>query len=276
MHPVLAVIRLFDADLPVWTYGAFLAAAVIIGCFLLVRSAHRARADLGGSIAASGMITAGAFAGAFVVFVAEQWISRGGSLLDTVRQGGLAYFGAALGGTAAAAFACRLFGLPFGKLADLSVPAIAVSHAVGRLGCFFGGCCYGRPWSGPLSVAYSHPLAPAAHPSVLRHPVPLYECAGLLVLGLGFALISPGHIGKGRRFLSFYALYAAGRVALETFRGDATSMGLPWAGWMTVQQTIALAMVAACLSALAIGRSAVVGQKRVLPKPGNGTSGAPA
>jgi phosphatidylglycerol:prolipoprotein diacylglycerol transferase len=104
---------------------------------------------------------------------------------------------------------------------DLSVPAIAAGHAIGRIGCLLGGCCFGAEWHGPFAITYTDPLAPGSHPSVPRHPTPLYESFGLMVIAFVFALVPVRHVGSGQRVLLYGVSYAVLRFLVETTRGDA-------------------------------------------------------
>ena len=93
---------------------------------------------------------------------------------------------------------------------------------IGRIGCFLGGCCFGAPFDGPWAVVYSDPLAPAAFEAgVPRHPSPLYEAGGLLVLAVALALRPPRHPGSGQRLARYVAAYSVLRFAVELTRGDA-------------------------------------------------------
>lgn len=92
--------------------------------------------------------------------------------------GGMVWYGGALLGSvsiAVYAWRQRIAVLP---LADLVLPAVLAALAVGRIGCFFNGCCFGQPTDVPWAVM--------ARPGpCLRHPTQLYE---VLVVGLLAAL----------------------------------------------------------------------------------------
>lgn len=60
-------------------------------------------------------------------------------------EGGFAYLGGVIAATAFSWWFCRRRKLPFLRVADLGAPALAVGHVLGRLGCYFAGCCFGRP-----------------------------------------------------------------------------------------------------------------------------------
>lgn len=248
MDPIVTIVRIGDTARPIGSYGLMMVLAILVGSGLAVRAAARARLDVGLVIATLGYTVTAAGAGAFGLFACVEWI-RTGDPTRAFEQPGLVFFGAPILGGIALHLSCRAFSLPFGQLLDLGTPAIAVAHALGRFGCFLGGCCFGRPWDGPWAVTYTHSLAPAAHPSVARHPVPLYEAGGLLLLALAFTLVAPSRIGRGRRLLLYAVLYGALRFGVELFRGDAVR-GVFLGGAISTSQIIALVVSALALAGL--------------------------
>jgi phosphatidylglycerol:prolipoprotein diacylglycerol transferase len=252
MHPVLTALHLADRTIPIGSYGALLCLAIVIAFSGVLRAARAARLDPGATIAAFGAGIAGAFIGAALLHAAVQCV-RQQSLAALLQPPGIDFFGAFFGAAAASLFAARLLDLPWLALADRAVPAFACAHAVGRIGCLLGGCCYGAPWHGPLAITYTDPLAPAAALAVPRHPLPLYESAGLLALALFFSLRRLHHPGSGRRFAAYAAGYSALRLALEPLRGDAVR-GVFFDGALSTSQLIA-AVVLACILLLRFART---------------------
>lgn len=248
MHPILIDLGARS----IGSYGVMVALGVAVSGFAAVRAAHRARLDVGLTLAALACVVAGGFAGAWIAFGLVE-VARTGSLSWLAHGGGAVFFGAVPGGALAAAAAGRWLRLDWLRVLDLSVPGLAAGHALGRIGCLLGGCCYGRPGGGAWAVLYTHPIAPGAHPSVPRHPAPLYEAVGLLALGAAFALIPPRRAGDGSRALAYLAAYAALRVAVEAFRGDAIR-GV-WLGASTSQIVAVVALLGAA-ALLARGRLA--------------------
>lgn len=248
MHPIVGILRMGGVERPIGSYGVLLSLAMLTGSALACRSASRARLDVGATIAALGFTLAGGLAGGWSLFVCVEW-ARTGSPVNAFERGGLVFYGAVLGGAAALALAARVLALPLGRLLDVAVPALPAAHALGRLGCLLGGCCYGKPWQGPWAIAYTHPMAPAAYPPVLRHPVPLYESAALLGLAFAFALWTPARVGEGHRALVYLACYGLLRVVTETFRGDDVR-GLFLGGLASTSQAIGIAVAACSLGVL--------------------------
>jgi formylglycine-generating enzyme required for sulfatase activity len=137
--------------------------------------------------------------------------------------------------------------VPVLALADRAVPAIATGHAIGRIGCLLGGCCFGKPAHGLLAIHYTDPLAPAAVVAGLgRQPVPLYEAAALLGLALGCALRPLHDPGSGRRLRCYALAYAGLRLGLESLRGDDVR-GVFFGGAVSVAQLIAFTWIVGSL-----------------------------
>jgi phosphatidylglycerol---prolipoprotein diacylglyceryl transferase len=241
MHPVLTTLQLGEAQIPIGSYGALLALAVLVGGSLALRSAVRLGLDAGAFVASIAAAIGSGLFGAALAFSALELLTRGS--LGTF---GMIFYGGAIAGGLGFALSARAHRLQLATALDACLPALPIAHAVGRLGCWFGGCCYGAAWSGPWAVAYAHAWAPAAHPPLPRHPWPLYEVAVLLGLALLFGSRAVAPPGSGRRSAQYVLAYALLRCGLEPFRGD-VSRGVLWGVVSTSQLiSLALALGAAC------------------------------
>ena len=247
MHPIVTEIDLFGVRRPIGGYGLAVAIGVFLTCALIARIAHRQRDDVGAVIATLGYSAGAAFAGSYLMFLIVEWM-RTGDPMTGIRTGGLVFYGAVPTAALASYFSARAFALPYLRLLDQSVPAIAAGHAIGRLGCLFGGCCFGAEWHGPFAITYTDPMAPASHPSVPRYPTPLLESFGLIVLAFVFALAPMKRVGNGQRVLLYGASYAVLRFLVETTRGDAIR-GVFFAALSTSQLT-SLALLAFAIGML--------------------------
>jgi len=244
VHPVLTVVELGPRSLPIGSYGVMLVLAIAIAALAVVGSAQRSRQNPGDAIAAVGIALAGALLGASALQALVVW-SRTGSLLTALTHPGLVFFGGALGAALGFGVSARAFGLDAVVIAARAIPGLLLAHAVGRLGCLLGGCCYGRRADGWYALRYDSPLGPAHLLGSARHPWPLYEAAGLLLLALGFALFAHG--APRRRLWSYVALYSLLRLGLEPLRGDAIrGLFATAAGAVSTSQLIALALL--CLA----------------------------
>ena len=160
-----------------------------------------------------------------------------GELLSYM-TGEIVFYGGLLGGMAAVVIFCVKFKIKLVPMFDLGAAALTLAHAIGRVGCFLGGCCYGVevPAGHPLSVVYP-PASLGAPPGVPLLAAPLIESAFLLVL---FAALTVIYLKSDRDGLcsSVYLLvYPAGRFILEFFRGDLIRGSY---GWFTTSQFISI------------------------------------
>ncbi len=234
MDPIFTVLEFASIRRPIGNYGIMLASAILIGTLFSMRATKRAGMDPFDTLAAAGFTVFGAFTGSVVLHAIVQWVTTGSPFTGGP---GLVFYGAPIGGGLAAIASCRAFDMPLLKTLDLCVPAIPLAHALGRLGCFFAGCCFGAEHHGALSVTFTHALAPGSYPPVARHPVQLYEAAGLLFIAATFILIRPREVSSGRRLFFYLLAYAPLRFTVELVRGDVDRgvfFGLGTSQWIAI------------------------------------------
>jgi len=219
--------RLFEAGpITVYTYGVLLAAAYLLG-LQLARVRARARGldanrvlDLGIYIIISALIGAKLL---LLVTDFRTFSSNPRELLTLARSGGVFYGGLILA-VAVALVYIRKIGLPLWTTCDVFAPGIAVGHVVGRFGCLFAGCCFGKPTTRPWGITFTDPFAAANVGTPLGvplHPTQLYEAgAEALILIVLLATERKGRPYPGRTFWLYMLLYAVSRFIIEFFRGD--------------------------------------------------------
>lgn len=136
------------------------------------------------------------------------------------RFGSLTFYGGLLGGLAVFPLLLLLKKgrkIPlYDRMCDLAV-CIPAGHCLGRLGCFFGGCCFGKPTDSVFGVVFPAGSLPANYygGAVSIHPTQLYEALFLLVLAIFLMFF-----GKKQAFSLYLILYGCGRFLLEFLRGD--------------------------------------------------------
>jgi phosphatidylglycerol:prolipoprotein diacylglycerol transferase len=144
-------------------------------------------------------------------------------LLTLARSGGVFYGGLILAVIVALWF-IRRNGLPLWTTCDVFAPGIALGHVVGRFGCLFAGCCFGKPTTLPWGITFTDPFAATNVGTPLGiplHPTQLYEAgAEFLILMLLLATERRGRPFPGRTFWLYMLLYAVSRFIIEFFRGD--------------------------------------------------------
>ena len=230
----------------VYTYGVLLAAAYLIGLkYATVRAKARgldpARTlDLGIYVIISALIGAKLL---LVVVEFDTFRRDPGELLTLARSGGVFYGGLILA-VAVALWYMRRHRFPVWTTCDAFAPAIALGHAVGRLGCLAAGCCFGTPTTLPWGITFTDPRAAENVGTPLHealHPTQLYESgAELAVLGLLLATERRGRPFPGRTFWLYLLLYGLTRFAIEFFRGDERGMVF---GGLSTSQFISLLII---------------------------------
>jgi phosphatidylglycerol:prolipoprotein diacylglycerol transferase len=185
-------------------YGFFAAAGCVTAVLWLRR--HRRGLDVSENElwAALWLLLAGGVAGAKLLFVALGWehYARGELRLWADFRVGFVFFGGLAGALAAGALFAAARGKSFVRGADYFAVATPLGHAIGRVGCFFAGCCHGRP----------------------PHPVQLYEALGLGLVAWAcrqaLARVETGASGRGTAFRRYLLLYGALRLGLDPLRAD--------------------------------------------------------
>lgn len=183
-----------------------------------------------------------------------------------VWNGGLVFQGALPPTLIYAIWYLRRHKVPFWPACDVMMPYLPLGHAFGRLGCFFYGCCYGKPTDMPWGIparrvpwdvtkpAVGSPafrdhmsrfsnVTELSHWSHPIHPTQLYEAVGLLCLfGLMLLLRKKWHPFVGFTMPTYFVLYGALRFVVEMYRGDHNPVHM---GGLTDQQIFSLGAAAA-------------------------------
>jgi phosphatidylglycerol:prolipoprotein diacylglycerol transferase len=168
-------------------------------------------------------------------------------------NGGLVWYGGLLGAGAYGIYFLRKEGFPVLKGIDYAGIALPLGVFFGRLGCFFGGCCYGVEsdhWSAvrfppysPASTAHylAGKLPSPAYESLPVLPMQLYEALGCLAIAaLCLFVLYPRKRFDGQVFCVSMIAYAVVRLVLEIFRDDERGAFL----WFSTSQWIGLGIVA--------------------------------
>ena len=154
-------------------------------------------------------------------------------------NGGLALWGALLGGTGGALWRARRLGIPLGAFADRLALAGLTVMASGRLGDFLAGSRPGTPTSLPWGVRYTDPSSEAHAASGDVHPVALYELLLDVTLIVLLARFRHRLAPDGAALVAAFAGYAAGRFLLSFARVAPTTLGLQQAQWVALGVLIA-------------------------------------
>ena len=245
MYPTLFRIGTFE----VTTFGVMVALGALVGIWLFGRELARSGLPEDATNAAVAGVLGGLI-GAKLLWTLEH-IGDGPVMSLLLSRGGMSWFGGFVGGVGAGLFVMHRQRLPFVRTLAAATPALAVGHAIGRIGCFLVGDDYGRPSDLPWAVAFPEGLPPTTD---RVHPTQLYEMAALLVLAA--VLIwwrrrrVPDAVVLGRYLL----LAGAIRFAIEFVR-----VNLRVLGPFTVAHLISAGLMVAGLLLIARRRSRPAG-----------------
>ena len=216
MYPTL--IRFGDFE--VTTFGALVAIAALVGLWVFHRELTRSGLSASGVDAALiGVI--GGLVGAKVIWAIE-FRHDAPFLSLLLSRGGLSWFGGFLGGVASGLWALRRRRIPIVRALAAAAPALAIGHAIGRIGCFLVGDDYGRPTSLPWGVAFPRGLPPTAVPV---HPTQLYEMAGLAAIAIILIGWRRARVADAIVFGRYLVLAGALRFIIELIRVNAPVVG---------------------------------------------------
>ncbi len=230
MHPIL----LRWSGGTVETYSVLVWLGYVVGILWMRAQLHYHRAqpaELWGLVVA---VVGGALLGGklgFFLVERQQFLRDPPAMLRTWNTGWVYWSGLLLGLLAGLAYQWwhnrRYRPRAYLPVADDAVAALAIGHAIGRLGCFMEGCCYGRPTLLPWGVSFSSPACSVAPElrGIPLHPTQLYEAAGealaaWLLIGWLIPQIRAGKYRYGTAFFGYLLYYSVMRFLIEFLRGD--------------------------------------------------------
>lgn len=235
MHPYFKI-----NNLMIPAYGTFMAAGLCLASLLAIIRAKRKGGDPDMTLVVICFVVGGALIGGNLLYLFASYgikqvltdIKNGSFAFIT--SGGLVFYGGLIGGIAGALLGVRITReTRFPMLVNAIVPCIPLGHAIGRVGCLFGGCCYGLPYSG-VGAVHLDPVG-------ITHtvfPIQLVEALLNLILCGALLLLERKKKPGGYTLLYIYLIcYAVMRFVLEFFRGDTirgSSMGLSTSQWISL------------------------------------------
>ncbi len=220
MYPVVLKVGHFAIK----SYGLFLIIAFLLALYMLQRDARRYSLDkktidsLGNYLLLGGLIGARLYYAMF--FDPWYYFTKPWTLLF-VWEGGLAVHGAIIGGFISLYIFSKKKKYNIFMLADLIVPVLLLGQAIGRLGCFFNGCCYGVPSSKAWALTFpKDSLSYFQFGFATVHPTQLYEFILCLFGFFIFWLIRKNIPFRGFLFSLYLIYYGLVRFVISFFRAD--------------------------------------------------------
>ena len=219
MYPVLFRIEGFTF----YSYGLLALSGTLAALAVGALNARRAGLGVSKSLEAALFAIVVGFVGARALYVLVEWhyYREYSGQIPYAWDGGLVFFGGVLLSVPLTWFyARRVARVDAGALFDAFTPGLALGHALGRIGCFLNGCCYGMPCNLPWAVRFTDPQS-LANPMFELHPTQLYEAGVLFALfAWFFARFRRSGPDGGRLFAEYLVYYSVARIFLEFYRGD--------------------------------------------------------
>ena len=181
----------------------------------------------------------GAIVGAKLLFIIVSWeeiMRLHLSFLEVIR-GGFVFYGGLIGGILAILLFGKNFKVKLADYVDVFACALPLGHAFGRIGCLFGGCCYGIEYDGFGHVCYGSAANVNTPLETPLFPVQLLEACLLLCLFFALLLLLLKGKTKGKIVFVYAASYAVLRFVLEFLRGDAERgvfLGISTSQWISL------------------------------------------
>lgn len=250
MHPILLKI----GNISLYTYGLFVALGFLTALWVAGREARRVGENPAIVMDLGFFMLIAAIIGARVFFLAvtPDVITESPWAIFQIWKGGLVFYGGFIGALITAIVYLRRKKIHFFKVADIFAPGLAAGHAVGRIGCFFAGCCYGKSCDLPWSVVFKDSLS-LAPTGIHLHPTQLYSVAGNLLVFSFLWIYRKRTRHQGQLFWLYILSYGLVRAFIEIFRGD-VARGFLFGG-VSVSQGIGVAVaVVAALVLIRMGK----------------------
>lgn len=247
MHPDLFSI----GPLTLHTYGLFVALGFIAGILIAIKLGKSAGInsnsimDMGFVIILSGLIGSRLV---YIIIDLPNYISNPLNIFK-IWEGGLVFSGGLVAVIIMMLLYAKRHELNIWAMSDIWSPAAALGQAIGRIGCFFAGCCYGKPTDVPWGVIFTNPNSIATK-NIPIHPTQLYSSLSGLIIFIILIILYSKKKFEGQVTLWFLILHSTARLFLEQFRGD--SRGVFITDDLTLTQFISLVILIGAVTALFI------------------------
>ena len=233
------------------TYGFLVAMGVLLGLWISVRNSERLGYNGDNAWNLGILVVLCGIVGAKVLYIIDGLIEHNMHASDfftisTLQAGGV-FSGGLLAAFVAAAWYVRKHHMPPLGTCDAFAPGLALGHAIGRIGCFAAGCCYGKETHHWWAVTFHNPLAASITGTPLGvplEPTQLMESAVELANFIFLMWLLKRRSFDGQIIGAFMFIYGIARFFIEFLRGD-PDRGMLFNGAVSVTQLIAIGLVLA-------------------------------
>lgn len=247
MHPILFHL----GSLTIYTYGVLVATGVVVGLFAARWQAGKQGLD------PDRVWNVGIYMVLVALLGSKLWLILGDLpyywhnpreifSFATLQSGG-DFYGGIVFALALLFFYVWRQKLGFLAVADAFAAPLALGHAIGRMGCFTAGCCWGKPTTMPWGIVFTNPLAAQLVGTPLNvrlHPTELYEAAAEALNFVFLVWLGRRYKFTGELLAAWMILYGIERGTIEFFRGD-PGRGMMFGGAISFMQIVSLGLIAA-------------------------------
>ena len=217
MYPILIEFGFFK----IFTYGLLVATGFLVAILLASSRAEKEGLDSQKVLDLCFYVMVSALLGARLLYVIVEYRYFLASPLEIFKfwKGGLVFYGGLILGVLISLWYLKRNQIPMWKTADLLAPSIALGQSIGRWGCFFAGCCYGKKTDVAWGITFTDPrsLAPFG---ISLHPTQVYLSLNAVFIFMFLMWLSKRKVFDGQILWSYGILYSIGRFVIEYFRGD--------------------------------------------------------
>ena len=241
-------ITLFGKEIPLYSLFFFL--GIIVAGIIAVFLIKKRKIHVFDFVCAAVYVMIGAILGAKLLFVVVSWktiMQLQLSFIEVIK-GGFVFYGGLIGGAIGLFIHGKQFKLDIKTYADIFAVVLPIGHALGRVGCFLAGCCYGIPYDGIGSYTYTHSHNVFTPIGIPLLPVQLIEAFLLSVLFTILIITFFKTEKTGIVTASYVTYYAIMRFILEFFRGDRERgllLHLSTSQWISIALMITMIVISA-------------------------------
>lgn len=272
MYRYLLTIK--DFQLP--AYGVMAVLGYLVGMYFITKEAGRNKIEPILIQSLSMWIIVGMLIGARIWYVLENWYQFSGDLLSIFKlwEGGMVFYGGFIGGFVGGILFIRLANLPLRKIMDITAPGVAIAIAIGRIGCFLNGCCYGRITDSSAGVCFPARWYPPAYVEHLQRglitsgaeqslpviPTQLISSFNLFLIFLILWNIRKKKFFNGFLFTLFIGLYGLQRFITDFFRHYSENALI--LKYLSLSQVLSIFLIITSIVVISIGYRKKISHKK--------------
>ena len=240
MYPKLLTIPQFQflkykiGPIVIYSWGTFVALGFLIGILLAMRWAKKENIDPDHVLNVAVWSIISSIIGARAVYVIKYWNAYKTNPITILHlwDGGLIFFGGFLVALIVVLLYIRKYKIDYWKFLDILAPAVTIGSAIGRIGCFLNGCCYG--YETPLLWGVKFPNVYG-----YRHATELYYTVAFLIVFIYLLRVKSRKTFDGEVATNFFIYYSFAFFVVEIFRDNPRNFL-----YLTGSQTVSLLLIA--------------------------------